>query len=115
MHLRSHSAVSRPHGLEPARLPSTYGIFQMGTLEWVANSLLQAIFQTQEMNLHLLHWQADSLPLSHLGSPHPHSRASFSVVDYFISEMPATETLCGFTRMENNPLPVKCREAQTQS
>ena len=87
----------------------------MGTLEWVANSLLQAIFQTQEMNLHLLHWQADSLPLSHLGSPHPHSRASFSVVDYFISEMPATETLCGFTRMENNPLPVKCREAQTQS
>ena len=35
--------------------------------------LLQGIFQTQESNpclLHLLHWQADSLPLRHLGSPY---------------------------------------------
>ena len=34
--------------------------------------LLQRIFSTQGLNLHLLrllHWQADSLPLSHLGSP----------------------------------------------
>ena len=34
--------------------------------------LLQGIFQTQGSNLcllHLLHWQADSLPLYHLGSP----------------------------------------------
>ena len=30
--------------------------------------LLQGIFLTQGSNLHLLHWQADSLPLSHLGS-----------------------------------------------
>ena len=30
--------------------------------------LLQEIFLTQESNLHLLHWQVDSLPLSHLGS-----------------------------------------------
>ena len=28
--------------------------------------LLQGIFPTQGSNLHLLHWQADSLPLSHL-------------------------------------------------
>ena len=27
------------------------------------------IFPTQGSNLHLLHWQADSLPLSHKGSP----------------------------------------------
>ena len=26
-------------------------------------------FPTQGSNLHLLHWQADYLPLSHLGSP----------------------------------------------
>ena len=35
------------------------------------HSLLQGIFPTQGSNLrlwHLLHWQADSLPLSHLGS-----------------------------------------------
>ena len=34
--------------------------------------LLQGIFPTKGLNLHLLwllHWQADSLPLSHLGSP----------------------------------------------
>ena len=31
--------------------------------------LLQGIFLTQRLNLYLLHWQVDSLPLSHLGSP----------------------------------------------
>ena len=31
--------------------------------------LLQGIFLTQGSNLCLLHWQAGSLPLSHLGSP----------------------------------------------
>ena len=34
--------------------------------------ILQGIFMTQGWNphvLHLLHWQADSLPLSHLESP----------------------------------------------
>ena len=31
--------------------------------------LLHGIFPTQGWNLCLLHWQVDSLPLSHLGSP----------------------------------------------
>ena len=31
--------------------------------------LLQRIFLTKGSNPHFLHWQADSLPLSHLGSP----------------------------------------------
>ena len=31
--------------------------------------LLQGIFPTQGLNLHLLYWQPDSLPLSHEGSP----------------------------------------------
>ena len=31
--------------------------------------LLQGIFPTQGLNPHLLHWQVDSLPLSHQGSP----------------------------------------------
>ena len=31
--------------------------------------LLQGIFLNQESNLSFLHWQADSLPLSHQGSP----------------------------------------------
>ena len=36
------------------------------------HALLQGIFQIQGSNLHLLgflHWQAESLPLNHLGSP----------------------------------------------
>ena len=33
-----------------------------------SHSLLQEIFLTQASNLRLLHWQADSLPLSHWGS-----------------------------------------------
>ena len=33
--------------------------------------LLQGIFPTQGSNPHLLHWQADSLPMSHLGIPIP--------------------------------------------
>ena len=31
-------------------------------------SLLQGIFPTQELNQDLLHWQPDSLPLSHQGA-----------------------------------------------
>ena len=33
------------------------------------HSLLQGIFPTQGSNPHLLHWEADSLPQSYLGSP----------------------------------------------
>ena len=46
---------------------SVHGILQARTLEWAA-SLLQGIFPTQGLDLHLLHWQADSLPPSHLES-----------------------------------------------
>ena len=39
--------------------------------------ILQGIFLTHGLNLHLLlllHWQVDSLPLNHLESPHPFAR-----------------------------------------
>ena len=52
---------SSVHGDSPGKNPG------VGCL-----ALLQGIFPTQESNLHLLHilhWQAGSLPLSHLGSP----------------------------------------------
>ena len=42
---------------------SVYGIFQARILEWVA---ISSSFLTQGSNLSLLHWQVDSLPLSHL-------------------------------------------------
>ena len=50
---------------------SVCGIFQTRILEWVPFPP-QGIFLTQRLNLsllNLLHWQADSLPLSHLRSP----------------------------------------------
>ena len=48
---------------------SIHGIFQARILEWIAHFLLRGTFSTQGSNLCLLHWQADSLPMSHLGSP----------------------------------------------
>jgi len=49
---------------------SAHGISQARILEQVFISfLLQGIFLIQGLNSWLLHWQADSLPLSHLGSP----------------------------------------------
>ena len=70
------SAVSSslgPHGLQPARLlyPQSFPGKNTGV---GCHFLLQGIFPTQGSNLHLLcllHWQVDSLPLSHLGSPCP--------------------------------------------
>ena len=48
---------------------SVHGISQARVQEWVAISSSRGIFLTQGLNLHLLHWQADSLSLCHLGSP----------------------------------------------
>ena len=46
---------------------------------------LQRIFLTQESNPHLLHllnWQAESLPLSHLGSPFKYLLSHYCVTDH---------------------------------
>ena len=40
--------------------------------------LHEGIYLTQGSNMHLLHWQVDSLPLSHLGSPTARLICSFS-------------------------------------
>ena len=44
---------------------SVRGIFQARIPEWVCQFLLQGIFPTQGLNLCLLHWSADSSPMSH--------------------------------------------------
>ena len=48
---------------------SVHGIFPGKNTEVGCHFLHQGIFPTQESNPHLLHWQADSLPLSYVGSP----------------------------------------------
>ena len=46
---------------------SVHGIPQARILGKGCHLLLQGIFPTQQLNLYLLHWQVNSLPLSHLG------------------------------------------------
>ena len=64
----------QPHGLQPARLLCPWD--SLGKNTGVGcHFLLQGIFPTQRSNPRLpclLDWQADSLPLSRLGSHHHH-------------------------------------------
>ena len=62
----SYSFVT--HGLKPVRLLYSWNFPSKNTGVGY-HFLLQGIFLTQGSNPRLLHWQADSLPLSHLGSP----------------------------------------------
>ena len=55
----------RPHGLQPARLLCPWDYLGKNTGVG-CHFLLQRIFLTQGSNPHLLHWQVDSLPPSHL-------------------------------------------------
>ena len=56
----------RPLGQEPTRLLCPWGF--PGKITGVGcYFLLQGIFLAQRWNLHLQHWQADTLPLCHLG------------------------------------------------
>ena len=56
------------HGLYPARLPCPWN-FPGKNTEVGCHFLLQGIFPTQGLNLQLLLWQVDSVPLSHQWSP----------------------------------------------
>ena len=57
----------RPQGLQPNRLLYPWDLPGKNTGVGY-HFLLQGIFPTQALNLHLIHWQVDSLPLSHQGS-----------------------------------------------
>ena len=69
--LHACSAVSDSlwhHGLWPAKLLCLWDIPGKNTGVG-CHFLLQGIFLTQGLNLYFLHWQTDSLLMSHLGSP----------------------------------------------
>ena len=61
------------HGLQPSRLhcPWNFPGKDTGVGSYF---FLRGIFLSQELNLCILHWQVDSLPLSHLGSPAIHQQ-----------------------------------------
>ena len=56
----------QPYGLWPARLLYSWD-FPVKNTGVGCHFVLQGIFLTQGLNPCLLHWQVDSLPLSHLG------------------------------------------------
>ena len=58
----------RPHALQPTRVLCPWDFPGKNTGVGY-HFLLQGIFPTQGLNPQLLHWQADSLPLSHPGCP----------------------------------------------
>ena len=61
---------------------SVHEVLQARILEWGCHALLQGIFLTQGLNLHLLRlllWQADSLPLAQFRKPiYMHTESIFS-------------------------------------
>ena len=69
---QSCPTLLRPHELQPARFLCPWD-FPGKNTRVGCHFLLQEIFPSQGSNPGLLHWQADSLSLSHLGSPiHTH-------------------------------------------
>ena len=64
---KSCQSLFRPHGLQAARLLCPWH-FPGKNTGVGCYFLLQGIFPVQGSNLCLLHWQVDSLPLSHQGS-----------------------------------------------
>ena len=90
--LFSHSVMSnslQPHGLQPAR-PLCPQDFPGKNIGVGCHFLIQGIFPIQELNPHPLHLlQADSLPLSCLGSLHE-QRSSDSVI---ILSLPFSENV----------------------
>ena len=75
------SKLLGPHGLQPARFLCPWD--SPGQNTGVGGRfLLQGIFPTQELNPHLLHWQADSLQLSHQGSLYVLQNDYYNVYKY---------------------------------
>ena len=69
------------HGLWPTRLLCPWN-FPGKNTRMGCHFLLQGIFLTQGLNLYLLHWPVESLPLSHQGSLYGYSvytKCTFSV------------------------------------
>ena len=70
MHAQARLTLCYPTDCSPPG-PAVYGSFPGKNTGVDCYLLFQGIFLTQGSNPCLLHWQADSLPLCHLGSPGP--------------------------------------------
>ena len=80
----SHIRLCDP--MEPARLLCPWN-FPGKNTRVGCHFLLQGIFLTQGSNLHLLHWQANSFPLGHLGSSPKFHGISLTVDEYRLTSL----------------------------
>ena len=106
-HVFSRTVVSdslQPYGLQSSRLLCPWYL-PGKTTRAGCHFLLQGIFPTQRSHSslpHLLHWQADSVPLSHLGnlvqlnSPRRNNPASLDFLNspYFMPLSVCITTIC---------------------
>ena len=108
---------------------SVHGISQARILEWIAISFSKG--SSQGSNIHFLHWQADSLPLCHLGRPYksmllpqfvipyPSLTVSTSLFSMSVSLfLPCKQALLSmrFSRQEYwNGLPFQCPLCERES
>ena len=65
---KSCPTLLRLHGLQPPRLPCPWD-FPAKNTGVGCHFVLQGIFPIQGLSTYFLHWQVNSLPLSHQGSP----------------------------------------------
>ena len=83
--LYTSELLLRPHGLESTVLFCPWD-FPCKNTGAGSHFLLHGIFQDQGLNPLLLHWQVDSLPLSHQGSPNE-SKALIILLKFYICEL----------------------------
>ena len=83
------------HRLQPTRLLSPWS-FSGKNIGVGCYFIFQGIFLTQELNLRLLHWQADSLPLCYLGR------------DYHLRQRAKTVSWPFLPPIAYRPRPAKC-------
>ena len=81
-----------------------HGLYSTGSIV-VANGLSCStacgIFPDQGLNLCRLHWQADSQPLCHQGSPTEHFN-EVQFINYFRSEEHTSEPVTSLSRMPSS-------------
>ena len=87
VHVQLCAILCSPMGCSPSG-SSVHGIIQARILEWVAISYLRRCSWSRDwtqVSCVSLHWQSDSLPLSHLGSHKPYA----SLVAQRLKRLPA--------------------------
>ena len=104
---KSCPTLLRPHGLQPTRLLCPWDSPGKNT-GVCCHFLFQGIFPTQESNPSLLHWQVDSLPLCHLGSPQIYFQTCLIILLISLILPAILRTVCRISACESSARKVSC-------